>query len=188
MTDDNLWAPWRLSYLKDLVEQEKQGKAPQTGCFLCDAVGLPAFSPSAGDTAGDADVRSKARSLLVLMKDDRGVLMLNRYPYTNGHLMVAGAHKAQLSDFTAEERAGLMELTALGEQLLQTAVNCQGINVGINLGKAAGAGVPGHMHIHLVPRWAGDVNFMTTVGQVRVIPQALEESYDHLSDVLGKML
>lgn len=131
----------------------------------------------------------EAKRRLVLLRDDRGVMLLNRFPYSNGHLMVAPAdHLADLPELTAAQRAGLMELTALAEKLLQTAINPQGFNVGINLGRCAGAGVPGHLHVHIVPRWHGDTNFMQTVGQIRVIPQALEESYEHLNAVLVKLL
>jgi ATP adenylyltransferase len=94
-------------------------------------------------------------------------------------------HLATLADHSPTQRAGLMELIALGERLLQRAVQCQGMNIGINLGKAGGAGVPGHLHVHLVPRWAGDVNYMTTIAQVRVIPQALESSYAQLCEALA---
>ncbi|MCC6579741.1 MAG: HIT domain-containing protein [Phycisphaeraceae bacterium] len=177
MLHRNLWAPWRLSYLKQLVhEQQSLGEEkPDKGCFLCDALAAP--------WPGD-----EARLRLVLQHDDRGLMILNRYPYTNGHLLIAPAeHVASLSDLTPTGRAGLMELTELGERLLRAAMHCQGINVGINLGRSAGAGIPGHLHIHLVPRWDGDTNFMQTVSGVRVIPQALEDSYAQLSDMLSRI-
>ena len=175
MSNENLWAPWRLDYLRSVVDPSS-GPEPKPGCFLCDAGALPVGRPPAHPDA--------ARHF-VLLRDERGLIMLNRYPYTNHHLLVAGAgHRATLADHSPSERAGLMELIALGERLLQRAVQCQGMNIGINVGKAAGAGVPGHLHVHLVPRWAGDVNYMTTIGQVRVIPQALESSYGQLVEAL----
>lgn len=176
MDDSTLWAPWRLPYILGLTDEDNDAPAPTgSGCFLCDAAAVEAGSDD-------------ARARLVLVRDDRGVLLLNRYPYTNGHLLAApAAHVASLSDMSADQRSGLMELTALGETLLNTAVNPQGMNLGINLGRCAGAGLPGHVHMHLVPRWSGDTNFMAAVGRVRVIPQALEESYAHLSAVLAKL-
>lgn len=152
------------------------GDKTARSCFLCDALNVQPGT-------------EEAKRRLVLLRDDRGVMLLNRFPYSNGHLMVApGEHLADLPELTAAQRAGLMELMALAEKLLQTAINPQGFNVGINLGRCAGAGVPGHLHVHVVPRWHGDTNFMQTVGQIRVIPQALEESYEHLSAVLVKLL
>jgi len=177
MSHTNLWAPWRLAYLHDLAARESSGATvvPST-CFLCDA------------NAVRSDDAAAARERLVLSNDERGTLLLNRYPYTNGHLLIAPhGHLATLSDLTPEARAGLMELAALGERLLGVALNPQGYNVGINLGRCAGAGLPGHVHVHVVPRWSGDTNFMQTVGQVRVVPDALDASYDHLLATLSRM-
>lgn len=174
MNSSNLWAPWRMSYIRKLVADPVTPQ-PDTGCFLCQASKTRVNTPEAADQ-------------FLLIRDERGLLMLNRYPYTNGHLLVAPlVHAGELSDLTKEQRANLMELTEVGTRLLKAAINPQGINVGINLGRCAGAGVPGHLHIHLVPRWNGDTNFMHTVGRVQVIPQALEESYAYLSEVLTKM-
>ncbi len=143
------------------------------GCFLCDA---------AAEGIGEAELDR----LLVLLRDERGVLMLNRYPYTNGHLLVAPhEHVGDISDMSAGQRAGLMELCELGVRLLRQTMRPQGINIGMNLGRCAGAGLPGHAHMHVVPRWNGDVNFMQTVGQIRVIPQALGESFSMLKGALA---
>jgi ATP adenylyltransferase len=175
MQPENLWAPWRMAYIKQL---EAPGPSPvpnsnsAPACFLCEAAATEPGTPDA------------ARRLVV-HRDPRGLILLNRYPYTSGHLLVTvSAHAANLSDLTPEQRAGLMELTVLGEQLLRLAVNPQGLNVGINLGRCAGAGLPGHLHVHLVPRWNGDTNFMQAVGNVRVIPQALEESYRAMCEAM----
>lgn len=124
---------------------------------------------------------------MILLTDDRGSLMMNRYPYSNGHLLVSPKkHVADISDLSSVERAGLMELADLGNRLLRKAMHCQGVNMGMNLGRCAGAGVPGHCHMHLVPRWNGDTNFMQACAGARVIPQALEESYEMLLDALGE--
>lgn len=165
----NLWAPWRIDYIRGLDPTQRP---PRAGCFLCDAMGEL--------TEAQRDER------FVLLRDQRGLLMMNRYPYTNGHLLVAPTeHAPDLSDLTAEQRAGLMDLAELGDRLIRRALNAQGINMGMNLGRCAGAGVPGHLHMHLVPRWEGDVNFMDVVGQVRVIPQALDDCFAALKEALA---
>ncbi|MCC7192388.1 MAG: HIT domain-containing protein [Phycisphaeraceae bacterium] len=170
MSHQNLWAPWRLDYLRSLDPAVKPPTAiDPPRCFLCDAAVAEAGSP-------------EAKNRLVLLRDARGVIILNRYPYTNGHLLIAPIdHIGDLADLDSVQRNSLFELVALAEELLRSTINPQGINVGINIGRAAGAGVPGHLHVHVVPRWAGDVNFMETVGQIRVIPQALDQSYEHLA-------
>lgn len=155
-----LHAPWRLAYLEaaDAAEQ-KAGPATSTGSFLLDYWRAP----------GD-DVKN-----LVIVRDGAGMILLNRYPYANGHLLVAlGEARPTLMDYTPEQRAALWGLVDRAAELLQRTLQPQGMNIGINQGRAAGAGVPQHLHAHLVPRWNGDVNFMSVVGQVRVIPSSLE--------------
>jgi len=171
--NQNLWAPWRMPYLEQGAAKEKsQGDGAAPACFLCEAAGC--------EPGGAA-----ARAAHVLLNDARGVLLLNLYPYASGHLLAAPhAHAGTLNDLAPETRAGLMELAALGERLLRAAVDPQGFNVGINVGRAAGAGVPGHLHLHVVPRWAGDTNFLTVLGQARVMPEAIERSYDRLQRTL----
>lgn len=165
----NLWAPWRMAYIRSLApgtQPEESGR-----CFLCAAA-------EATVTPGS----DAARERLVLHRDDFGVILLNRFPYTNGHLLIAPLeHIAELSDLTREQRGGLMELTDHACRILRAAVNPQGMNVGVNLGRCAGAGLPGHVHVHVVPRWNGDTNFMAVVGDVRVVPEALDKSYDILA-------
>ena len=165
-----------MDYIRQLgLAVHGEGDVPPSACFLCAAV------------AGAGDDTSVARRL-VLVDDARGLVVLNKYPYTNGHLLAAPReHVESLSDLSAEARAGLMELTALCERLLRAAMNPQGLNVGVNMGRCAGAGLPGHLHVHIVPRWNGDTNFMAVVGQVRVMPQSLEESYDLLAATLRKL-
>jgi len=115
------------------------------------------------------------------------MLLMNRFPYTNGHMLAAPIdHVADISDLTAGQRAGLMELGELASRLLRRAMNAQGVNLGMDLGRCAGAGVPGHVHMHAVPRWSGDVNFMQVTGRVRVIPQAVEDSYHALRRALAE--
>ena len=115
---------------------------------------------------------------LILWRTDLTLTCLNRFPYTNGHLLIAPtAHKADLQELTDAEMLELMQMVARAQQTLTKAIKPQGFNVGLNLGRCAGAGLPGHLHFHIVPRWEGDTNFMAITGEVRVIPQDLTDSY-----------
>lgn len=169
MMHRNLWAPWRMAYLNALEETDAADvPVAAPACFLCDA--MDHRPPSEG-----------AQLRLVLLSDDRGIILLNRFPYTSGHLLVAPRdHVGDLRDLTQRQRHDLMDLTTIAHRTVMDAFSPQGVNVGLNLGRAAGAGVPGHLHMHVLPRWDGDTNFMGTVGQVRVIPQSLEVSYEKL--------
>lgn len=138
------------------------------GCFLC--------------TAWDAE----DGEALVVHRAAATMILLNRYPYNNGHLLVAPAtHKAQLSELSDDELLELMHEVRLAQALLIAAVAPHGFNIGINLGADAGAGVPGHLHVHVVPRWKGDTNYMTTTAGTRVIPQSLEDLRNALIDALA---
>ena len=115
-------------------------------------------------------------------------VVINRFPYTNGHLLVApAAHKADLEELTDDESQDLARQTTEAVRLLKRAVSAQGFNIGINVGRCAGAGVPGHLHQHVVPRWAGDVNFMNVVGETHIVPQAMSQLYEELVRVRAGM-
>jgi len=151
-----LWAPWRMSYIEEGTKEE--------GCIFCD-------KPKAAD----------ARSNLVLTQTVHAVVMLNKYPYNNGHLLVAPKrHEKRLSALLPEEYGHLCEVLRASVDVLVTVLGPGGMNLGMNLGRCAGAGVEDHLHWHVVPRWEGDTNFMPVVGEARVIPQHLLESYDRL--------
>ncbi len=157
----SIYAPWRMSYIRSL---SKPGGA---SCFLCDAVAA----------TSDAERRDR----LVLWTSAHTIVLLNRYPYTNGHLLVAPcAHKSDLEALSSEEQLDLTQQTASAVALLKQAVSAQGFNIGINIGRCAGAGLPDHLHQHVVPRWAGDVNFMHVVGEVSVIPEAMSQLHAEL--------
>ncbi len=159
---DRLWAPWRLSYVT-------AAQIPATDCIFCDA-----------SVGRDID--------LVVLRGREAYVILNLYPYNNGHLMVVPKrHLAALEALTADEQLELMQLTRLSEMALNAAYRPQGINVGINLGKAAGAGIESHLHIHLVPRWSGDTNFMTAVGETRVLPEDLGATVARLRPIFEKL-
>lgn len=159
---DRLWSPWRLAYVT-------AAQTPSPACIFCDAVDNPA--------AG-----------LVLYRGQYCFVILNLYPYNNGHLMVAPKrHINTLTSLIVEERAELMAMARWAEMALAEAYRPQGINVGINLGKAAGAGIEDHLHVHLVPRWAGDTNFMTAVADTRVLPEALEQTAGRLQPIFTRL-
>jgi len=166
--NDNLWAPWRMEYIAELED----GKS-DAGCFLCRYRETP-----------QDDERNH-----VLWRSERTLTVLNRFPYTNGHLLVAPTvHCGEPEDLPEE---ALVELTLRirdAKRVLQRAVSAKGFNIGMNLGRCAGAGLPEHLHWHLVPRWEGDTNFMAVTGRARVIPQALQavnERFRALSAELG---
>ena len=143
-------------------------------CFLCEAAA--------------AQTDAERRDRLVLWRTPLTVVLMNRFPYTNGHLLVAPLrHVPELDELTAEEKLDLIQQTSGVVRLLRRAVSAQGFNIGINIGRWAGAGLPGHLHQHVVPRWAGDVNFMGVVGEVQVVPQALSQLYNELLDVRAKL-
>jgi len=169
---DTLWAPWRLSYIKGnddtavLPDPDRWRPGADKSCFLCRAAALP---------------ESYDRDLGVVARTDQSVVILNRYPYTNGHLLIAPLqHQATLPEIDASVLLDLQQLLAIWCQRLTRTLEAQGFNIGLNLGQVAGAGVPGHLHWHLVPRWPGDVNFMTSVAGTRVIPQTLDDLWNQL--------
>ena len=156
-----LFAPWRYEYL---VSDK------QNGCIFCEAA-----------ASGD-DTKS-----LVVHRGKRVFVLLNRYPYTNGHVMVAPlAHEAWFSDSGAETLTELITTIARAQKLLVAEFRTDGLNVGVNFGAAAGAGVPGHYHVHVVPRWAGDTNFMTVAAGVRVVPEDLATTRQRLAALFAE--
>jgi ATP adenylyltransferase len=167
---NHLWSPWRLEYVTS--------KKP-AGCVFCQAPGRSTDLFVEALTEADP---------LVVFQGDLAYVILNLYPYNNGHLMVVPTrHLATLEALTADEQVELMHLSRLSEMALHEAYRPQGINVGINLGKAAGAGIENHLHIHLVPRWSGDTNFMTAVGQTRVLPEDLAATAARLRPIFARL-
>lgn len=153
---ENVWAPWRYEYIQGL--SEKDG-----GCFLCRYHETP-----------DQDEEH-----LVVWRSPDVLGVLNRFPYTSGHLLIAPtAHVANLEDLSEDVVCELVARIRDATRVLRDGMNAQGFNIGMNLGRCAGAGLPDHLHWHIVPRWGGDTNFMAVIGDVRVLPQALKAAYD----------
>ena len=170
MQNDILWAPWRMAYIKSDKKEELRKVEVQSGgdpkCFICQGV---------------ADSSEYDRERLVVGRTDTTISILNRFPYNNGHLLVAPKrHIASLELLTETEQRDIMRELAYWTKALERVMNAEGFNVGLNLGRVAGAGLPGHMHWHIVPRWNGDASFITTIGSAKAIPQALEAAWELL--------
>ncbi len=158
---DYLWTPWRYRYMA-----EAAGK--QTGCIFCSAL----------EKKDDAET-------LIVFRGEKNFILLNRYPYTSGHVMIVPyAHIPDLKDCDAETLAEMMLLAQRVEGALAASYKPDGFNLGMNLGRAAGAGVTGHVHLHVLPRWIGDANFMSVVGETRVEPEDLRTTYEKLRKAL----
>jgi ATP adenylyltransferase len=151
-----LWAPWRMVYVGGAA-------AAPSGCLFCPGQG------------------TDRRAGLILWEGPQALVMLNKYPYASGHLLVAPrAHVAQPTALPAADFAALCEVLQRAVRLVQEVYRPEGMNLGMNLGRSGGAGIDGHIHWHVVPRWNGDTNFMSVVGDVRVMPEHLEQTYERL--------
>jgi ATP adenylyltransferase len=179
---DRLWAPWRLEYVTGSEANAPSPPEPlewrpsaDPECFLCRAA-------ARYDAAAEAD-----RLLLVAERGRHTIVVLNRFPYNNGHLLISPSrHVGEMTGMTREEHTACMETLARLTGFYRERLNAEGFNVGLNLGRVAGAGLPGHLHWHLVPRWAGDNNFMPVLAGTRVIPQSLEALWELLVDGLKR--
>jgi ATP adenylyltransferase len=162
---ERLWTPWRLAYVTD------SSGASGGGCVFCDAL-----------ARGESDP-------LFVYRGHTCFVLLNKYPYNNGHLMVVpNRHVARLADMTPDELTEFMALTRIAEMALAQAYAPHGLNMGLNLGKPAGAGVLDHLHMHVVPRWNGDTNFMTVLGETRVLPEELDRTAERLRPIFSALL
>jgi ATP adenylyltransferase len=158
---DYLWSPWRYPYLTALQKPE--------GCIFC-------IMAAAGDD----------ENTLIVFRGEHNFVVLNRFPYTSGHLMVVPyKHVPDLAGISEESASELMTLTRAAERHIRWLYRPDGLNLGMNLGESAGAGVAGHIHMHVLPRWTGDANFMTTVGQTRVLPEELPVTWKRMRDAFS---
>ncbi len=160
---DHLWSPWRYRYL---TAEKVEGKSGDAGCVFC----------RIGSDPADRDEEN-----LVLFRGEWNFVVLNRFPYTSGHLMVIPyGHSSDLSAISDEAAAEMMSLARRSERALRAVYKPGGINIGMNLGECAGAGIAAHIHLHAVPRWHGDANFMSVIGETRVLPEDLDVSWRRL--------
>lgn len=167
---ERLWAPWRLTYIAGETAGGDSPPPPKPkGCIFCD-------KPDEADDAGN----------YILARGATCFVILNAFPYNNGHLMVVPyRHLSHPADLTPDENAELMATTSYLTGVLDRVYRADGYNIGMNVGSAAGAGIAAHLHLHLVPRWAGDTNFMPVVGEIKVMPETLEQTYQKISAPLA---
>ena len=159
---DYLWTPWRYQYMAEV----SQSKQPE--CIFCDAV-----------------QRNRDEETLITYRGKKAFIILNRFPYTSGHVMIVPyVHVAELHQCEPSALQEIMELAQRMEVVYRTEYKPDGMNLGMNLGRAAGAGVAGHLHLHMLPRWFGDSNFMTVTGETRVHPEELRTTYDRIRRAL----
>lgn len=164
-----LMTPWRYSYIRETVDKRDLGK-----CIFCELASVD---------------DSKAEESFLLYRDRHVLAVLNIYPYNTGHVMVAPCrHVASLEDLSDDESAKLMKVIKASIRALRAVYKPDGFNVGVNIGKVAGAGVEDHVHVHVVPRWLGDTSFITIIGASKTVPQALDETYKLLKPALEKAL
>jgi ATP adenylyltransferase len=158
----NIWAPWRMEYIKLLG-------GPKGGCFLCHARDNP---------------QDDEKNFL-LVRGEHCFVILNRFPYTSGHMLIAPyLHQCDIEKINDDALLDMMQLLRKMKHLLESTIHAEGFNVGMNLCSCAGAGLPDHIHLHIVPRWTGDTNFMSVIDDVRVIPEALDKTYRRLRESL----
>ena len=163
---DHLWAGWRSAYITSVTENDAQLAPDESGSL---------FERILGSGLSDAEA-------YVVHRGPTCAVLLNAFPYTNGHMLVLpNRAAAELEDLTEEEQAELWQLVRESVVALKSAYRCEGVNIGMNLGAAGGAGVPDHLHVHVLPRWQGDTNFMTSVAETRVLPEPLGDCWAKLS-------
>lgn len=188
---DQLWTPWRYQYITSAdkavrpgVPKSLEGWPGDLGCVFCNLLASVDYAIASG---ADRDATEKAAGLV--FRGASCFVCLNAYPYTSGHVMVIPhVHLASLAALERETAHELMDLAQVTERVLRKIYAPHGLNFGMNLGEAAGAGVAGHLHLHALPRWVGDTNFMTTVGETRVLPEALEDTWERLRPVYAEMV
>lgn len=153
-----IWSPWRMDYIMN--------HEPSADCVFCKA-------PLEQDNPNN----------LIVFRGQAAFVILNRYPYTSGHLMIVPyAHVSSIEDLPGEVTAEMMALAAFAVHVLREVYHAQGFNIGINMGEVAGAGIANHVHMHVVPRWSGDTNFMTAISETRVLPESLEDTYARIQE------
>jgi ATP adenylyltransferase len=186
---DYLWSPWRYSYITGAENQARPGVPPDleewqgdSGCLFCNMIAAVDDAVARGMPIENAE-----RSAGIVLRRERVFVCLNRYPYNSGHVMIVPyEHQASLAALPVETAREIIEVAQQAERALADVYRPDGFNMGLNLGKAAGAGVAGHLHLHALPRWAGDTNFMTVIGETRVLPEDLAVTWQRLRESFAR--
>lgn len=185
---DYLWTPWRYAYvtgadraMRQGIPEELAAYAGDSGCVFCNMIAAVDHATENGMPREKAE-----RAALIVVRAEHNYICLNRYPYTSGHIMVVPyEHQSSLAALNAPAAREMMELARRAERALGKVYNPDGFNFGLNLGKAAGAGVAGHLHLHALPRWLGDTNFMTATAETRVLPEDLAITWERVRDAFA---
>ncbi|HEX4007984.1 MAG TPA: HIT domain-containing protein [Acidobacteriaceae bacterium] len=190
---DYLWTPWRYAYVTAAETKERPGIPPEldaypgdAGCVFCNLVAAVDYTVAHG-----MEVATAERAALLVLRGEHNYICLNRFPYTSGHIMIVPyEHQSSLAALPAAAAAEMMELSRRAECALASLYRPDGFNFGLNLGKAAGAGVAGHLHLHALPRWLGDTNFITVIAETRILPEDLSVTWERMraafADVAGR--
>ncbi|MBW4026426.1 MAG: HIT domain-containing protein [Acidobacteria bacterium] len=182
---DHLWTPWRYQYVTTADGPQRQGVPPELvawpgdlHCVFCNMVASADYAVVNGMPREEAE-----KAALIVERGEFCFVCLNRYPYSSGHIMVLPyEHTSSLAALPASTAHELMDTAQRAERALRSLYSPEGLNMGINLGRAAGAGVAGHLHLHALPRWTGDTNFLTTIGETRILPEELEVTWQRMRD------
>lgn len=185
---DYLWTPWRYTYVTEGDKQKRAGIPEElsgwpgdAGCVFCNMIAAVDYAVENG-----MDRREAEKAAGIVLRAEWNYICVNRFPYTSGHIMVVPyAHQASLAGLPAETAREMMDLAQRAERALTELYRPDGFNFGMNLGKSAGAGVAGHVHLHALPRWIGDTNFMTTVAEARMLPEAFAVTWERVRGALG---
>ncbi len=181
---DYLWTPWRYAYFTNASSDQQRRGVPEKlaawpgdlGCIFCNLLAATEYAIAHGKTAEEAERASR-----ILLRTGDAFVCLNTFPYTSGHLMILPrVHQSSLAALSSQAAFAMTELAQRAETVLREVYSPDGLNLGLNLGQAAGAGVAAHIHLHVLPRWMGDANFMTVVGETRVLPELLEATWERL--------
>jgi ATP adenylyltransferase len=187
---DLLWTPWRYAYVTTADGAVRPGVPPSLNawpgdlhCVFCNLIASIDYAIANGMSADEAEAAGG-----LILRGKHCFVCLNAYPYTSGHVMVMPyAHQDRLAKLPRETAHELIDMAQLTERALERLYRPHGLNFGMNLGQAAGAGVAGHLHMHAMPRWVGDTNFMTTIGETRVLPEDLGTTWKRLREVLAEL-
>jgi len=186
---DHLWTPWRYSYVSTSDGAARQGVPEKLAawpgdhhCVFCNLIAAVAFAEENGMSPQEAE-----RAAGIVFRAEHTFLCLNAFPYATGHVMVVPyPHESSLAALSPAAAHEIMDIAQQTERVLAELYSPHGMNFGLNLGKAAGAGVAGHLHLHALPRWTGDTNFMTTIAETRVLPESLDITWQRMRDVFPK--